>query len=156
MAGEPLLVFRCSAQKGYSAAVSVAPSHITARKLEQQVGVAFTDAACVVKTAEGSVHAQPGDAIVTGVVGELWRVSRARFEQKYIPVPPTVMGQSGSYLSLPNRVLALRLHRPFKVVLADDVSELTGRTGDWLVDYGDGSLGIVAARIFDRTYEIVP
>jgi hypothetical protein len=44
---------------------------------------------------------------------------------------------------------------PFKVVLADGVSHLTGRAGDWLVDYGDGSLGIVTQAIFATTYEIL-
>ena len=27
--------------------------------------------------------------------------------------------------------------------------------GDWLVDYGDGSLGVVSRKVFDQTYEIV-
>ena len=110
----------------------------------------------MVETAEGRVHARPGDAIVTGSAGELWRVSHGRFAQKYRPLPPTVTGRPGAYVSLPNRVLALRLEHPFRVVLADEVSELTGRAGDWLVDYGDGSLGVVASEVFARTYEILP
>jgi hypothetical protein len=43
----------------------------------------------------------------------------------------------------------------FKVLLADGESQLTGREGDWLVDYGDGSLGIVSKRVFADTYELV-
>ena len=43
----------------------------------------------------------------------------------------------------------------FRVILSDGVSELTGRAGDWLVDYGDGSLGIVSPLVFGNTYEIV-
>ena len=35
------------------------------------------------------------------------------------------------------------------------MSKLTGGAGDWLVDYGDGSLGIVSQAIFATTYEIV-
>jgi hypothetical protein len=58
-------------------------------------------------------------------------------------------------MSLPNRILALQMDTPFKVVLADGVSHLTGRAGDWLVDYGDGSLGIVTQAIFATTYEIL-
>ena len=92
---------------------------------------------------------------MTGMAGELWRVSRTRFAQKYRPLTPTFAGQPGTYISLPSRVLALQLDEPFMVVLTDDVSELKGRAGDWLVDYGDGSLGIVASRIFARTYEIL-
>jgi len=58
-------------------------------------------------------------------------------------------------MSLPNHILALQLHEPFDVRLADGVSVLSGHAGDWLVDYGDGSLGIVAQDIFATTYEIV-
>jgi hypothetical protein len=47
------------------------------------------------------------------------------------------------------------MNAPFEVVLADGLSQLRGRSGDWLVDYGDGSLGIVAALIFSQTYEIL-
>jgi hypothetical protein len=43
----------------------------------------------------------------------------------------------------------------FRVILSDGVSELTGRAGDWLVDYGDGSLGIVSPLVFANTYEVV-
>jgi hypothetical protein len=44
---------------------------------------------------------------------------------------------------------------PFEVLLADGVSRLSGRAGEWLVDYGDGSLGIVSRPIFATTYEII-
>jgi len=47
------------------------------------------------------------------------------------------------------------MQQPFEVQLADGVSSLTGHAGDWLVDYGDGSLGIVAQDIFATTYEIL-
>jgi len=43
----------------------------------------------------------------------------------------------------------------FEALLADGVSRLKGQPGDWLVDYGDGSLGIVSQAIFATTYEIV-
>ena len=47
------------------------------------------------------------------------------------------------------------MQEPFEVILADEVSKLSGHPGDWLVDYGDGSLGIVADDIFATTYEIL-
>jgi hypothetical protein len=47
------------------------------------------------------------------------------------------------------------MSEPFEVILSDGVSRLSGRTGDWLIDYGDGSLGIVAPMIFADTYEIL-
>ncbi len=40
-------------------------------------------------------------------------------------------------------------------MLADGVSHLNGHAGDWLVDYGDGSFGIVTQAIFATTYEIL-
>jgi hypothetical protein len=58
-------------------------------------------------------------------------------------------------MSLPNHILALQMEEPFEVMLADGESRLTGRAGDWLVDYGDGSLGIVTQAIFATTYEIL-
>ncbi len=51
--------------------------------------------------------------------------------------------------------MAVQMQEPFDVLLADGVSRLSGQPTDWLVDYGDGSLGIVAEPIFTTTYEIV-
>lgn len=148
-------LFRSSGQQGFSSALSDHQRHVAARKLEREVQVRFTPAACTVHTPEGVVHAQPGDAILTGIAGERWRVSRAHFSAKYRPMPPTQAGQAGPYLSLRTRILALQMLEPFQVLLADGQSRLTGRASDWLVDYGDGSLGIVSQAIFATTYEIL-
>ena len=150
-----LSVFQSSGQRGYSAAVSGDPRCLRARKLEREIGVRFADMSCTVQTTEGTVHALPGDAIITGTAGEHWRVSRAHFGEKYRPVPPTEAGTAGRYVSRPNRILALPMIQPFEVLLADGISRLRGRPGDWLVDYGDGSLGIVSEMIFATTYEIL-
>jgi hypothetical protein len=144
-----------SGQRGYSNLVSGDPQRVVARKLEREIDVRFTPVECTVETPEGVVHARPGDAIVTGTAGEHWRVSRARFADKYRPVPPTVAGVAGRYVSLPNRILAVPMSESFEVLLADGVSRLHGRPGEWLVDYGDGSLGIVSEDIFASTYSIV-
>jgi hypothetical protein len=101
------------------------------------------------------VHAKVGDAILTGINGEHWRVSQARFPDKYRAAPSTPSGEDGAYISLPNRVFAVPMTGGFEVLLADGVSKLSGRAGDWLVDYGDGSLGIVSQRVFASTYEVV-
>ena len=53
------------------------------------------------------------------------------------------------------RILALPMTVSFEVLLADGISRLRGRPGDWLVDYGDGSLGVVSQAIFAQTYEIL-
>ena len=148
-------LFRSSGQRGFSHALSEEPRHVRARKFEREVQVQFAPEACTVQTPEGLVHAQPGDAILTGIAGERWRVSHARFGEKYVPVPPTRSGEPGTYLSLPNRILALQMTTPFEVLLADGLSMLTGKPSDWLVDYGDGSLGVVSQAIFQTTYEIL-
>jgi PGDYG protein len=131
------------------------PRRVRARKLAREIDVRFTPVACTVQTSEGLVHAAPGDAIITGTAGEHWRVSRSHFPHKYRAVPPTVEGEPGRYVSLPNVILAVPMTEPFEVLLADGVSRLTGAPGEWLVDYGDGSLGIVSREIFATTYEIV-
>lgn len=151
----PPQLFRSTGQRGYSSAISADPRCVHARKLEREIEVRFTPQECTVQTSEGVVHAAPGDAIITGTTGEHWRVSRARFADKYRPVPPTVAGEAGRYISLPNIIMAVPMSEAFEVVLADGVSRLRGVAGEWLVDYGDGSLGIVAQPIFATTYEII-
>ena len=155
MAPDAWPVYASSGQRGYSKLIDADPRRIFARKLEREIDVRFTTVACTVQTSEGLVQAAPGDAIITGTAGEHWRVSRARFADKYRPVPPTVAGQSGRYISLPNRIIGVPMTQPFQVLLADGVSLLSGRPGEWLVDYGDGSLGIVSPEIFATTYQIV-
>lgn len=148
-------LYRSSATPGFSSMVVADPRRVSARKLVREIEVRFTKVPCTVKTSEGVVHAHPGDAIITGIAGEHWRVSRARFAEKYQPVPPTVAGEPGRYVSVPKRILAVRMGEAFEVLLADGLSRLSGRAGDWLVDYGDGSLGIVSPSIFATTYELV-
>lgn len=155
MSSRSLPLFHSSGQAGFSSAIGDDPRHIAARKFEREVQVRFATAPCTVQTPEGLVHAKAGDAILTGTAGERWRVSQARFLHKYRPVPPLVAGEAGPYLSLRNRILALQMQESFEVLLADGVSRLTGRPGDWLVDYGDGSLGVVTQAIFATTYEIL-
>jgi hypothetical protein len=150
-----LPIFRGTGKPGFSGAVRDVPSHVIARKLEREIGVRFADEDCIVRTAEGAVRAKPGDAILTGTSGENWRVSRSHFSAKYTPVAPTVEGNPGRYRAKPYEVLALRMDERFRVILSDGLSELMGRAGDWLVDYGDGSLGIVSPLVFGNTYEIV-
>jgi hypothetical protein len=147
--------FRSTAQPGFSSFVAADPRRVRARKLVREIQVRFAAEACIVQSPEGAVHARAGDAIVTGTAGEHWRVSRAHFASKYRPVAPTVDGEPGRYASLPYEVLAVPMTAPFEVLLADGQSRLRGRGGDWLVDYGDGSLGVVSPAIFATTYEVV-
>lgn len=155
MKAHSLRHFHSSARPGYSSQVSNDPRRVWARKLVHEIEVRFTAVPCTVQSREGVVHARRGDAILTGTSGEHWRVSRERFAEKYRPVPPTVAGESGRYASLPYRIMAVPMTEDFEVQLADGLSRLQGSAGDWLVDYGDGSLGIVSPAVFATTYEIV-
>jgi hypothetical protein len=147
-------LYRCGGHVGFSPLISADPRRVDAVKLEREVQVRFTAVDCTVHTREGAVHARPGDAILTGGAGESWRVSRAHFAEKYHPVPPTAAGADGAYRSISRTIHAVRMHQPFAVLLVDGESRLTGNPGDWLVDYGDGSLGIVAPAIFADTYRV--
>jgi hypothetical protein len=140
--------------RGFSAFASSHPDRVLACKLEREIQVEFTPVARTITTPEGAIRAQAGDAIVTGSSGEHWPVSRARFAGRYRPVPPTLDGEAGRYMSLPNRVIGVPMKEPFEVVLLDGVSRLHGHSGDWLIDYGDGSLGVISPAIFAATYQI--
>jgi hypothetical protein len=148
-------LFKSSGRPGYTDEIGGNPQRTVARKLEREVQVRFARENCTVQTNEGVVHAKAGDAILTGINGEHWRVSKARFPDKYRAAPSTTSGEDGAYISLPNRVFAVPMTERFEVLLADGESKLFGRAGDWLVDYGDGSLGVVSTKVFDQTYEIV-
>lgn len=148
-------LFRASGQSGFAAAILNDPRHVSARKLEREVQVQFAASPVTVQTPEGDVQGRAGDAIVTGSAGERWPVGRSRFDRQYRPVPPTQAGTAGRYVSVPGRVMAVPMTQRFEVLLEDAVSRLRGQAGDWLVDYGDGSLGIVSRAIFADTYEIL-
>ncbi len=148
-------LFHSTARPGFSTEVDTYPGRILARKRPLEVDVQFATQPSAITTREGVVQAHPGDAIVTGRAGDKWRISRAHFAEKYRAVPPTAEGQNGRYQSLTNSIMAVRMSNAFEVLLADGVSRLRGQPDDWLVDYGDGSLGIVAPAIFAATYEIV-
>ena len=108
MSAGPLPLFRSSGQRGYSSldqrAIRAASSRASS-SVKSTCGSRPSHARC--RPPKGVVHARPGDAIVTGTAGEHWRVSRARFADKYRPVPPTVAGEAGRYVSLPNRIMAV-------------------------------------------------
>src|SRR5436190_2882000 len=107
----PAPLFRSSGRPGYTDEIGGNPRRVVARKLEREVQVRFAREACSVQTNEGLVQAKPGDAILTGINGEHWRVSRARFPDKYRPAPATVPDADGAYISLPNRVFAVPMTR---------------------------------------------
>jgi hypothetical protein len=148
-------IFASTGQPGFSPETLALAGRVRARKHVREIKAEFARREVKVRTPEGLVRAAAGDAILTGSMGERWCMPADRFAQKYVPVPPTVEGRPGRYSSLPLEIIAIPMQENFEVVLRDGVSRLRGHRGDWLVDYGDGSLGVVAQRIFAATYDII-
>ena len=147
------MIFRAGGQPGNATLLQNQPGRIRARKRAILVQVRFCSSDTQVETLEGRVAAEAGDAIVTGSQGEQWPVRLARFDEKYRALAQP--GVDGTYQTLPIEVLALTVAAEFTVILSDGESCLHGNAGDWLIDYGDGSLGIVNPAIFNATYEIM-
>src|ERR1700730_2057417 len=119
--------FQSRGHPGYTPEIADDPRCVAARKLVHEIQVRFTPEACTVRTNEGLVRALPGDAIVTGLAGEHWRVTRRHFAERYLPVPPTRSFEDGTYVSVARRIIAVQMQREFEVMLADGVSLLSGK-----------------------------
>lgn len=103
------------------------------------------------KTLEGFVPYQSGDALVSGIKGERWPVPIDTLRAFYTPIPPTRMGESGQYLRKANHVKAHRLDKA-KAIKTSTGATLHGKKGDWLVEYGPGDHAVVREDIFESTY----
>ncbi len=125
-----------------------------ARKRAVAVGARLLTEASAIATLEGMLEAAAGNFVITAATGEQWPVTPTVLDQRYLAVAPTLQGHSGNYTSIVNDVMARQMHEPFAVVLANGIWRIEGRAGDWLIDYLDGNLGIVAADIFPLTYEL--
>jgi hypothetical protein len=121
--------------------------------IRRQVKFAFKEGVCA--TIEGPVRYQKGDALVTGENQESWPISFDRFSKTYKPIGLHAMGQDGEYCKIPKQAIALRLSTSRTIALSEGRGALTGKAGDWLVDYGDGDLSIVAADLFSNYYETI-
>lgn len=119
-----------------------------------EVAVEFADHPQTVVTLEGPVTCKVGDAIVTGVLGERWPVSKNAFYDKYEPAEDRTLGYSGKYKKRIRRVHAIQLAAPFDVVLTGGRGSLHGETGDWCVRFGPDDMAIVGKDIFLASYEL--
>jgi hypothetical protein len=146
--------------------MSPPPTHLDAPDLEHdsQARPAVKDECVVVQFARtvgriGSAVGEnvfaTGDALVTGSTGDSWVVSRARFDAKYRPEPPTRAGEDGHYRNLPVTVLAKPMTGAFTVARSAGGDVLRGEPGDWLVQYAPGDHGVVARARFERVYRLL-
>lgn len=121
----------------------------------ETVAVEFAIMAGELMSREGTNRYRPGDAIVTGVTGDRWVVSRARFDAKYLALAPTVDGTAGRYRNRPIPVLARQMHEPFALARSSGGDVLRGEPGDWVVQYAEGDYGVVAQERFRSVYGAV-
>lgn len=119
---------------------------------DELVAVRFADADGALLSKVGPNHYRAGDALLTGIDGDTWCVSRERFDAKYLPEPPLGPGQPGAYRNRPVPVLARQQHEPFRVQRVAGGDWLTGAAGDWLLQYAPGDHGICAAARFAQVY----
>jgi hypothetical protein len=127
---------------------------LSAVKKDSLVSVTFAAAAGTLDTREGPVAYREGDALLTGFQGESWPVALEYFRETYTPAPGTKPGSAGEYRKNSLVVRALRLDEPFAVELSGQKGVLRGERGDWLLQYAPGEYGVVAGKIFEKTYDI--
>jgi hypothetical protein len=120
------------------------------------VGVEFAVSAGVLISRVGPNHYQAGDALVTGMDGDRWCVSRDRFDLKYEPLAGVAHGHSGRYQNKPAPVLARQMGEPFRCQRTSGGDWLRGEAGDWLLQYAPGDHGIAAQARFAQVYRLLP
>jgi hypothetical protein len=119
-----------------------------------QVAFATADGTC--DTLEGAVRFRAGDAILTGIQGERWPISRESFLSSYEAVPPTRAGHNGAYRKSAAPAYAMRLAERRDVPVGWQNDPLRGEPGDWLLQYADGSRGVLRDHIFRGSYDPAP
>jgi len=119
---------------------------------QEVVAVAFATAPGELISREGPNRYSPGDAIVTSSSGDRWCVSRERFDGRYEAVPPLAHGTDGAYRNKPIPVLAKAMPAPFAIARSAGGDVLTGKAGDWLMQYAPGDYGITERVRFEQVY----
>lgn len=132
--------------------LAVNPSALRVTKKPIPVHADFPAADGVCETLEGKVHFRAGDAILTGTEGERWTIRRELFMSNYEAVPPTLAGTNGAYTKKPALAYAMQLDAPRQVPVGWQDDPLHGNPGDWLLQYADGTYGVVQDEIFRKTY----
>lgn len=132
------------------------PDAFPAYKRPVSVEVEFAEDAGTIQTREGQVAFEVGDAILTGVEGERWPVSRKHFFDTYSPELPTRAGQSGLYRKRLIWIWAWRTPSPLNIPLPSGRGILHAESGDFVVQHDINDWSVVGASIFAQTYEKPP
>jgi PGDYG protein len=132
------------------------PEAVVAVSRPIPVEVRFATEAGTVETREGPVDHDAGSAIVRGAHGERWPLAADRFATLYEPMPGTALGQDGAYRKKPVRVYAKRvLAVSFSVKVGAKQQAITGRPGDWVIQYSRVKRSIISDEAFRVSYEII-
>jgi hypothetical protein len=135
-------------------AADLATLRVCKQPIPVEAEFAAADGVC--ETMEGPVRFRAGDAILTGPRGEHWPVQRDLFLASYDPIPPTGIGEDGRYRKAPSVACAQRLDRSCEVPVGWQNDPLHARPGDWLLQFADGSHGVVQDETFRETYGPAP
>jgi hypothetical protein len=135
--------------------ISADPAARRAQKCPVEVAVEFAATVGTLATREGPVPYRRGDALLTGIEGERWPVTRRTFDASYEALAPLRPGKPGRYRKHPLVVWAKPMREPFTVTRDQGRGVLRGEAGDWLVQYAPGDQGVVGAALFAQTYELL-
>jgi len=129
---------------------------------QETVTVVFAEAPGELQSREGPNRYERGDALVTGSNGDVWSVTRDRFDARYEPVscsganasagPGGTTSSGTAYRNRPLPVLARQITEKFTMRRRAAGDLLNGKAGDWLIQYAPGDYGIVDQAKFARLY----
>jgi len=100
------------------------------------------------KTNEGDASYKKGDYIVTGVEDESWPISKKKFESTYKIINKTAA------VKKPVSVLAKQMNKGFSVVTPSG-NKLSGKAGDYIIQYAKNDQGVVSKSIFEKSYKTI-
>jgi uncharacterized protein (DUF2237 family) len=123
---------------------------------DETVTVEFAAGSGMLMSRVGPNHHAAGDALVAGADGDRWCVSRARFDARYVPVPPLAHGDAGQYRNRTQPVLARQMTTAFRCQRTAGGDWLQGEAGDWLLQYAPGDYGVASAARFALVYRATP
>lgn len=131
------------------------PESVVAIKRPIPVPVRFAANPGTIDTLEGPVAYKAGAAILRGVKGESWPLAAQRFKRLYEPLPGTKVGCDGLYRKKPARVRAKRISSSFYVNVGAQHQPITGRAGDWLIQYSRRKRSVISDEVFRASYEVI-
>lgn len=110
-------------------------------------------------TQTGTLHSREGpnnydvhDAIVQSASGDKWAVNRTRFVDKYAALAPLTMGENGTYDAKPKVILAKLMQADFSLSRKAGGDLLSGKAGDWVLQYDVGDFGVCEQVRFAQAY----